>query len=382
MNKVDPHMATPAGKRRARALGIPMRGVAGPFNAITDVDGVEVGYCTRVEGEGRLEVGKGPIRTGVTVILPRGREGLVVPVFAGCHVLNGNGEMTGTIWMEEVGLCESPIALTNTHSLGLVRDALIKWMVEHVGLRKQLWWGLPVVAETYDGWLNDINGFHIHDEHVYAALAEAHGGAIEQGSVGGGTGMICYEFKGGSGSASRLVELGAGQFTVGAFVQSNFGSRKELTIAGVPVGEHLKEDLVYEEESKGSIIGVVATDAPLLPHQCRRLARRISLGVGRSGTASLHGSGDIFVAFSTANREALMKDGRMVQARYLRDRELDPFFTAVVQAIDEAIIDSMIANQRMTGAEGHVVEALPHSELIEVLQHYGRWEGFGEAGAE
>lgn len=375
---VDPHMATPAGRSRARALGVPLRGDPGPFNAITDVVGVEVGYCTRIEGEGKLEVGRGPIRTGVSVILPRGREGMPVPVFAGCHTLNGNGEMTGTIWMEEVGLCESPIALTNTHSLGVVRDALIKWMVAHVGLRKKLWWGLPVVAETYDGWLNDINGFHIRDEHVYSALAHAHGGAIELGSVGGGTGMICYEFKGGSGSASRLVELGGEPFTVGAFVQSNFGSRDELAIAGVPVGEHLRQGLVFEE-SKGSIIGVIATDAPLLPHQLKRLARRISLGVGRSGSVSAHGSGDIFLAFSTANRAALATEGRFAEVQYLRDRELDAVFAAVVQATDEAVIDSMIANERMTGADGRVVEALPHGALIEVLSRYGRWEGFGEA---
>lgn len=375
---VDPHMATPAGRSRARALGVPLRGDPGPFNAITDVVGVEVGYCTRIEGEGKLEVGRGPIRTGVSVILPRGREGMPVPVFAGCHTLNGNGEMTGTIWMEEVGLCESPIALTNTHSLGVVRDALIKWMVAHVGLRKKLWWGLPVVAETYDGWLNDINGFHIRDEHVYSALAHAHGRAIELGSVGGGTGMICYEFKGGSGSASRLVELGGEPFTVGAFVQSNFGSRDELAIAGVPVGEHLRQGLVFEE-SKGSIIGVIATDAPLLPHQLKRLARRISLGVGRSGSVSAHGSGDIFLAFSTANRAALATEGRFAEVQYLRDRELDAVFAAVVQATDEAVIDSMIANERMTGADGRVVEALPHGALIEVLSRYGRWEGFGEA---
>jgi D-aminopeptidase len=376
-DEMDPQMATPSGKRRGRALGVPFRGIPGPFNAITDVAGVEVGYSTRIEGEGPLRVGEGPIRTGVTVILPRGVGGLPVPVFAGCHILNGNGEMTGVIWIEEVGQCEGPIALTNTHSLGVVRDALIRWMVERVGLRKQLWWGLPVVAETYDGWLNDINGFHIRAEHVYTALDAARGGAIELGSVGGGTGMICYEFKGGSGSASRRVELGGEPFIIGAFVQSNFGGREELMIAGVPVGEHLREGLIYAP-SKGSVIGVVATDAPLLPHQLKRLARRISLGVGRSGTASSHGSGDIFLAFSTANRAALGGKQLSVQAEYLRDRDLDPIFTAVVQSIDEAVVDSMIANEGMIGVDGRVVEALPHRELVELLKQYGRWKGPGE----
>src|SRR5437762_1194714 len=280
---------------RARDLGIPFEGTPGKFNAITDVPGVEVGYTTLISGEGKLEVGKGPVRTGVTAILPRGHASLNDPVYAGFFSLNGNGEMTGTPWVEESGFLEGPIVITNTHSVGVARDAVIAWLVKQ-GTGSQTLWSLPVVAETWDGWLNDINGFHVKPEDVWHALDTAHGGAIEEGSVGGGTGMICYEFKGGNGTASRVVSVAVAAggdpgsqkasraYTVGVFLQANFGRRPQLMIAGVPVGKEIPGE-VYKEES-GSCIAVVATDAPLLPNQLKRLARRVSLGLARTGTIS------------------------------------------------------------------------------------------------
>src|SRR2546423_6844393 len=292
---------------RARDLGIPFEGTPGKFNAITDVSGVEVGYRTLISGEGKLEVGKGPVRTGVTAILPRGPASLNDPVYAGFFSLNGNGEMTGTPWIEESGFLEGPIIITNTHSVGVARDAVIAWLVKQ-GTGSQTLWSLPVVAETWDGWLNDINGFHVKQEDVWHALDTAHGGAIEEGSVGGGTGMICYEFKGGNGTASRQIDIrpaAAGKdapprtFVVGVFLQANFGRRPQLVIAGVSVGKEIPGE-VYKQES-GSCIAVVATDAPLLPNQLKRLARRVSLGLARKGTGSGNGSGDLFIAFSTAN---------------------------------------------------------------------------------
>src|SRR5438876_6934704 len=290
---------------RARDLGIPFEGTPGKFNAITDVAGVEVGYTTLIRGEGKLEVGKGPVRTGVTVIIPRGHDSLNDPVYAGFFSLNGNGEMTGTAWLEESGFLEGPIVITNTHSVGIARDAVINWRVKQAPADKTgYWWSLPVVAETWDGWLNDINGFHVKPEDVWHALESAHGGPIEEGSVGGGTGMICYEFKGGTGTASRVIEMKdksnpALTYTIGALVQANCGRRPQLTIAGVPVGKEIPGE-VYKEES-GSIITVIATDAPLLPHQLKRLAKRASLGLARTGSISGNGSGDLFIAFSTAN---------------------------------------------------------------------------------
>src|SRR5947208_4953541 len=279
---------------RARDLGIPFEGTPGKFNAITDVSGVEVGYRTLISGEGKLEVGKGPVRTGVTAILPRGPASLNDPVYAGFFSLNGNGEMTGTPWIEESGFLEGPIIITNTHSVGVARDAVIAWRVKHGAADKTgYWWSLPVVAETWDGWLNDINGFHVKPEDVWHALDSAHGGVLEEGSVGGGTGMVCYEFKGGNGTASRKIDIrpeaadknSSGQsFVVGIFLQANFGRRPQLTIAGIPVGKEIPGD-VYKQES-GSCIAVVATDAPLLPNQLKRLARRVSLGLARTGTIS------------------------------------------------------------------------------------------------
>lgn len=369
----NPHHANPSGKARARAIGVRFDGTPGPYNAITDVAGVEVGYSTIIRGDGPLVVGEGPVRTGVTAILPRGRAGVTVPVFAGCFSLNGNGELTGTIWIEEAGRCEGPITLTNTHSCGLARDATIRWTVNNVpGFADA--WGLPVAGETYDGYLNDINGFHVTEAHVFEAIDGARGGAVEEGSVGGGTGMTCYEFKAGSGSASRTVDHDGLTFTVGSFVQANFGAREELVIAGAPVGRHLTEG-TYRSRGEGSIIAVIATDAPLLPHQLKRLARRIALGVGRSGSIARHGSGDIFLAFSTANAEACGADKGVASAHFVPNHRLDPLFAAVVQATDEAILNSMIANETMTGRDGHTVLALPHDELRAVLERYNRLDG-------
>ena len=363
-----PHHETPTGKRRARALHIPLLGVPGPHNAITDVDGVEVGYRTLIRGEGPLVVGQGPVRTGVTAIHPHGRAGAGVPVFSGVHSLNGNGEMTGFVWIEECGRTDLPIVLTNTHSVGLARDAILKWTLARGRLPE---WGLPVVAETYDGQLNDINGFHVTDDDVFAALDDARGGAIDEGSVGGGTGMVCYEHKGGSGTASRVVVVGEAigtpcSGTVGAFVQANFGRREQLTVAGLPVGRWLLEQAAAAPSNKpdaGSIIVVVATDFPLMPHQLKRLARRAGLGVGRSGGIAGHGSGDIFLAFSTANADFFAKGHAPRTLTALPDDALSPIFTAVIQAVDEAILNALIANDTMRGVNDHCVPALPHAEI-------------------
>jgi L-aminopeptidase/D-esterase-like protein len=357
----DPHLATPAGRRRARALGIPFEGVPGRLNAITDVPGIEVGYRTLVSGEGPLVVGRGPVRTGVTAIHPRGRDGAGIPVFAGVHSLNGAGEMTGFAWIEEAGRTELPLAITNTHSAGLARDALAKWMVaRHPGRMDR--WVLPVAAETYDGHLSDINGFHVRDEDVFAALDGAAGGPVEEGSVGGGTGMICYEFKGGSGTASRLLRLGGRDFHLGVFVQANFGRREQLAIAGLPVGRWLAEGAPGLPDH-GSIIAVVATDLPLMPHQLKRLARRAGMGIARSGSIAAHGSGDIFLAFSTANAGFFAAKDEMRALEAWPDEGLNPAFAAVIQCVDEAVLNAMVANEAMTGRDGHHVPALPHAPV-------------------
>ncbi len=365
----SPHLATPSCQVRARALGIPFDGTPGALNGITDVAGIEVGYSTIIRGEGPLVVGEGPVRTGVTAILPRGQAGLATPVFAGCHSLNGNGEMTGFLWIEEAGRVENPITITNTHSCGLARDATLRWMVARGGMSDA--WGLPVAAETYDGDLNDINGFHVRESHVFEALDSAAGGAIEEGSIGGGTGMICYGFKGGSGTASRRVEAGGASFALGAFVQANFGRPKQLTIAGVPVGRHLIET-ASDAPDLGSIIGIVATDAPLMPHQLKRLARRCGLGIARSGSVAGHGSGDIFLAFSTANANALAEGEELRRMDFLPDAALDPLFAATVQAIDEAVIDALVANRTMTGRDGTTIRALPHDFVRAQLREHKR----------
>jgi len=369
---------------RARNLGVPCDGTPGPLNAITDVAGVEVGYATIIRGEGKLVVGKGPVRTGVTAIIPRGHDSLNDPVYAAVFSLNGNGEMTGTHWIEESGFLEGPVVITNTHSVGVARDAVIAWRIQHGAADASgYWWSLPLVAETWDGWLNDTNGFHVKPEDVFHALDSAHGGAIEEGSVGGGTGMICYEFKGGNGTASRKIEIkepkpSSGQssasaartYTVGVFVQANFGRRALLMIAGVPVGKEIPGS-VYKEDT-GSCIAVVATDAPLLPNQLKRLARRVSIGLARTGTISGNGSGDLFIAFSTANKNVWAADQVTHSVQTVPNDLIDPILGAVVEATEEAVVNALVDNQTMTGAGNHRVEALSHDRLHEILKKYNR----------
>jgi len=364
-------------KPRARDLGVPFDGTPGPLNAITDVKGIEVGHTTLISGEGKLNVGVGPVRTGVTAIIPRGKQSSNDPVFAGWFSLNGNGEMTGTTWVEESGFLEGPIMITNTHSVGVVRDAVIAWRVKRGAPDASgYWWSLPIVAETYDGYLNDINGFHVNPNHVFEALDSAKSGAVVEGNVGGGTGMICYGFKGGIGSASRKLDANAGGYTVGVLVQANFGRRNQLRIAGVPVGTEITEGTLssYDggpRDDVGSIIIVVATDAPLLAHQLKRLARRAALGVARTGSSSGNGSGDIFVAFSTANAGASKPEGTS-QVTMLANDRMNSLFEATVQATEEAIVNALAAAETMTGVDGHKVIALPHDRLKQVLKKYNR----------
>ncbi|MBS7585774.1 P1 family peptidase [Ancylobacter defluvii] len=358
---------TPSGRPRARGYAIAFDGVPGTNNAITDVPGVSVGYATLIEGEGPLSVGQGPVRTGVTAILPRSRDQLALPVFAGVFSANGNGEMTGAHIIEEIGAFSFPLTITNTHSCGLTRDATLAWMNARAPGVMEEAWGLPVAAETYDGFLNDINGFHVKQEHVFAAIDSAVEGPIEEGSVGGGTGMIAFGFKGGSGTASRRVEWAGEIFTVGAFVQANFGQRRNLMIRGRRVGDELAEPAMVERTprmEKGSIIAVVATDAPFLPHQLKRLARRVPLGVAWTGGLGYHSSGDIFLAFSTANGAAAAgARGRRLTVDFVPESDIDPFFDALVQSIEEAILNAMVANDDMTGRDGNFVPALPKDWL-------------------
>jgi len=356
-------------KPRARDIGIPFEGVPGPLNAITDVEGVEVGHTTLISGDGPLVVGQGPVRTGVTAILPRGKR--YDPVFAGWYSLNGNGEMTGTTWVEESGFLGGPVMITNTHSVGIVRDAVVEWLVSEE-INSGVSWALPVVAETYDGFLNDINGFHVTKEHAFAALNGASSGAVAEGGVGGGTGMICHGFKGGIGTASRRLSANEGGYTVGVLVQANYGGRNTLTIAGVPVGREIT-DLrpARGSQGEGSIIVVVATDAPLLPQQLKRLARRVPLGVARVGGLGTNGSGDIFIAFSTANPGADV--GRdVVQVEMLPNRRMNGLIQATVQATEEAIVNALIAGETITGINGNTVYGLPHDRLRDVLRKYNR----------
>ena len=378
---------------RARDLGLDslIGGTPGPLNAITDVPGVEVGHATLISGNGKLVVGKGPVRTGVTVVHPRGRTSSD-PVFGAWFTLNGNGEMTGTTWLEESGILEGPIAITNTHSVGVVRDAILQWQVSRPGLQP---WGLPIVAETYDGGLNDINGFHVKPEHVMRALDGARGGAVGEGNVGGGTGMRCHGFKGGIGTASRRVDARVGGWTVGVLVQCNYGARRELRVAGVPVGEEITDlgsciassDQTIrpntprcdarartsreEDDGAGSIIIIVATDAPLLPHQLKRIATRASLGVGRMGGKGENSSGDIFIAFSTANARTAGDTG-VIRTEMLPNARVNPLFYATVQATEEAILNAMLAAQTMTGADDLRIYALPHDRLLGAMRKYGR----------
>jgi D-aminopeptidase len=364
-------------KPRARDLGVPFDGTPGPLNAITDVAGVTVGHTTLISGEGKLVVGKGPIRTGVTAVFPRGKDSNDLGVFAGWWSLNGNGEMTGTTWVEESGILTGPVMITNTHSVGVVRDAVIQWTVAHrkVGSDDD-WWSLPVVAETWDGWLNDINGFHVKPEHVFHALDTSHGGPVEEGAVGGGTGMICNGFKGGIGTSSRTLSDKDGGYTVGVLVQCNYGRRQTFRVAGIPVGREIPGEDPYaflssDIDERGSIIVIVATDAPLLPHQLKRLARRVSLGLGRDGSISGNGSGDIFIAFSTANQGAATTD-HVVGLKMLPNDMMNPIFEATVEATEESVINAMVAAISMTGIDDHHVEALPHDQLQSILKKYNR----------
>jgi len=369
----DSHRRTPSGKLRARGAGVPFTGTPGRNNAITDVGAVEVGYCTLISGDGPLVVGKGPVRTGVTAIFPHGRKAPGAACYAGYFSMSGNGEMTGAAFIEERGRFDGPITLTNTHSCGLARDVTAKWLFETLTpdeKRDQDFW-LPVSAETFDGTLNDVNGHHVKAEDVIAAFEDARGGAIEEGSVGGGTGMRCYEFKGGSGSSSRVVEYASAAYTVGAFVQSNFGKRHLLTIAGIPVGREIPVGKEIGGEL-GSIIGIVATDAPMLPHQLNRIARRAAYGIARSGGIASNESGDLFLAFSTANRTAVDTHKGIVDARYLGEEAMSRFYEAAIEAVDEAIMNSIFANETMVGRDGNTAPGLPISQVQDILRRHNR----------
>jgi len=366
-----PHAATPAGKPRARSLGIPFTGRPGRWNAITDVPGIQVGYVTLIEGDS--------VRTGVTGILPRGADRAADPVAAGFFSLNGNGEMTGVSWIGESGTFSLPLVITNTHSVGIAHAGIVAWTAKH---HPELGdeWPLPVAAETWDGYLNDASGHHITEATVVGALEAAHGGPVEEGSVGGGTGMICYEFKGGNGTASRLVDYRGTSYAVGVFVQANFGSRPELTLAGVPLGRLLAKDNPAGNDTTaprgaGSVIGIVATDAPLLPHQCSALARRVTHGIARTGTISSHFSGDLFLAFSTANPGGFSGynpqpgTGRDYdQLRFIPWAQMNPFFAAVVEATEEAVANSLVANEEMTGRYGRRTPALPRDRVAALFR--------------
>jgi L-aminopeptidase/D-esterase-like protein len=362
---------------RARDLGIPFAGTPGPLNAITDVVGVTVGHTTLISGEGKLEVGSGPVRTGVTAIHPRGKT--YDPVFAGWYALNGNGEMTGTTWVEESGFLEGPVVITNTHSVGIARDATIEWqyandLFDPLPDDPEVFWSLPVVAETYDGDLNDINGFHVTKEHVIDALESAKTGPVAEGNVGGGTGMVCHQFKGGIGTASRQLKISDQQYTLGVLVQANYGSRETLTIAGVPLGDRLTDLMPAfrsTDTGTGSIIVVVATDAPLLAHQLKRLARRVPIGISKVGGYASNGSGDIFIAFSTANPGAAARQGLLDVAMMPND-SMSPLFLATAQATEEAIVNAMVVAETMVGINGNTVHALPHDRVIDILQQHKR----------
>lgn len=370
-----------AQKPRARDLGIPFSGTPGPLNAITDVQGVEVGHSTIIIGKGENKVGKGPVRTGVTAIFPRGKQ--FNPVYANWYSLNGNGEMTGTTWVTESGFLETPIMITNTNSVGVVRDAVLKWYVDTNWYGEEDWWyTYPVVGETYDGFLNDIYGFHVKESHVREAIDNAKSGPVEEGNVGGGTGMLTLGFKGGIGTSSRIIQVGGEQYTLGVLVQSNFGAKRNLSIAGVPVGWELRDTLNTEfhappsnrrQEGDGSIIVILATDAPLLPHQLKRIAHRIALGVGQVGGRGSNGSGDIFLAFSTANKDAFNRDSTTTVQTLPNDR-ITPLFEATVEAVEEAIVNAMIAAETMEGIHGNKAYALPHDLLIDILKKYNRVE--------
>lgn len=366
-------------KPRARDIGIPFNGTTGKFNAITDVKGVEVGYSTIILGQGENIRGNGPVRTGVTAILPRGKNNN--PVFANWYSLNGNGEMTGTTWITESGFLETPILITNTNSVGIVRDAVLKWFIKTNWYKEDFWYTYPVVAETYDGFLNDIYGFHVNETNAFEALDSAKTGFLKEGNIGGGTGMCCFGFKGGTGTSSRLVKIQDSIYTIGVLVQSNFGSKKNLTIAGVPIGKELRDTLNYEfkappsfkQEGEGSIIVVVATDAPLLPHQLKRIAARVTIGVGLVGGRGENSSGDIFIAFSTANQFGFQRQ-HFTKVDGLPNDLINPLYEATVQAVEEAVINAMVAAETMEGINGNKAYALPHKLVIDLLRKYNRIE--------
>ena len=373
-----------AQKPRARDLGVPFNGTPGKLNSITDVAGVEVGHSTIITGKGKNVIGQGPVRTGVTAILPRGKNNN--PVFANWYTLNGNGEMTGTTWITESGFLETPVMITNTNSVGVVRDAVLKWFVKNRWYKENFWYIYPVVAETYDGFLNDIYGFQVKEENAFEALDKATGGPVPEGNVGGGTGMMCLGFKGGIGTASRVITINKITYTLGVLVQSNFGSKKNLTIAGAPVGAELKDTLNYElkgapqsykEEGEGSIIVVVATDAPLFPHQLKRIAARVPLGIGLVGGRGENGSGDIFIAFSTANPVAFSRI-QITSNELLPNEQINPLLEATVQSVEEAIINAMVAAETMEGINGNKAYGLPHDLVIKILKKYNR---IGSPGA-
>jgi L-aminopeptidase/D-esterase-like protein len=363
-------------KTRARDLGIPFEGNPGPLNAITDVKGVAVGHTTLITGDGKLVVGKGPVRTGVTAILPQGKE-FRGRVFGAWYSMNGNGEMTGTAWLEESGCLGTPVLITNTHSVGVVRDAVIEWNIKR-GLGEGYTGdaSLPLVAETYDGFLNDINGFHVKKEHVFQALESASSGPVPEGNVGGGTGMRAHGFKAGIGTSSRVLDSKDGGYTVGVLVQANYGARDLLHIAGVPVGKEITDLAPARGEQKdgqGSIIVVVATDAPLLPHQLKRLVRRVSLGIGIVGGRGENSSGDLFVAFSTANAE-VSKTAGTAQLQMLPNEGINPLFRDTVSATEEAIVNALVAAKTMVGVNGNTAYAIPHDRLKAVMSKYQRLE--------
>lgn len=366
-------------KPRARDIGVQFEGTPGRFNAITDVKGVEVGHSTIIIGSGKNEIGKGPVRTGVTAIFPRGKK--FNPVYANWYSLNGNGEMTGTTWVTESGFLETPIMITNTNSVGVVRDAVLKWFVDTNWYGDDQWWyTYPVVGETYDGFLNDIYGFHVQEKHVYEAIENAKSGPVVEGNIGGGTGMLTLGFKGGIGTSSRKVKINNKTYTLGAIVQSNFGSKRNLTISGVPIGKELKDtlNLVFNaspankrQEGDGSIIVIVATDAPLFPHQLKRIAHRIPLGIGAVGGRGSNGSGDIFLAFSTANPKAFNRKNSGTVKTFPNDK-ISPLFEATVQVVEESIVNAMIAAETMEGINNNKAYALPHGKLMEILKKYNR----------
>jgi len=368
----DPIRFSAEGRPRARGLGLAYAGTPGPANAITDVPGVAVGFTTLIRGEGPMVAGKGPVRTGVTAILPRGQAREDLPVWAGIFSLNGNGEMTGSHWIEDAGHFYGPILVTNTHSVGMAHHAAIGWMTRHYPVYAAGEdWAMPVVAETFDGWLNDVNGRHVTEADVVAAIEGARPGPVAEGNVGGGTGMICYEFKGGTGTASRRVRVPQGEFTIGALVQANFGIRPWLQLLGAPVGQHLTADRIWSKET-GSVIGIVGTDAPLLPGQLKRFAKRIGLGIGRTGTPSGDNSGDIFLAFSTANARPLDATADLQSLSYVPNDSLDPLFLGLVEAVEEAVANALVVAETMTGRDGHRAVAIDHAELVAVMRRYGR----------